>query len=162
MQLYICRRSVETKIFFVLSRLVYNNPRSASKNLSILTQKLVSKLSEIWSGLFIPILIFNPPRIPGPGVKKAPDPQHCLPESAKSLVCGVELAACHEKDRTLRDEKEQEHEGQVGACARQVQVAPVQERAQDLREKMGKFKFIFRFFYVKGIWARIFKSLRSP
>ncbi len=65
---------------------------------------------------------------------RIPDPQHCLPESSESLVCGVELAARHEKDRTLRDEEEQEHEGQVRACARQVQVAPVQERAQDLRE----------------------------
>ena len=60
-------------------------------------------------------------------------------------MCGVELAACHKKDRTLRDEKEQEHEGQVGACARQVQVAPVQERAQDLREK-GESSSIACFF----------------
>ncbi len=30
------------------------DPRSASKNFSILTQKMVSKLEEIWSGLFIP------------------------------------------------------------------------------------------------------------
>ncbi len=30
------------------------HPGSASKNLSILTQKMVSKLSEIWSGLFSP------------------------------------------------------------------------------------------------------------
>ncbi len=30
------------------------DPGSASKNLSTLTQKIVSKLSEIWSGLFIP------------------------------------------------------------------------------------------------------------
>jgi hypothetical protein len=29
-------------------------PGSASKNLSILIQKIVSKLSEIWSGLSIP------------------------------------------------------------------------------------------------------------
>ncbi len=46
----------------------------ASKNLSILTQKIVSKLSEIRSWLFIPdpdpgsvILIFYPSRIPDPG-----------------------------------------------------------------------------------------------
>ncbi len=32
----------------------FNHPGSASNNLSILTQKIVSKLSEIWSGLFIP------------------------------------------------------------------------------------------------------------
>ncbi len=30
------------------------DPGSASKNLSILTQKMFSKLQEIWSGLFIP------------------------------------------------------------------------------------------------------------
>ncbi len=30
------------------------DPGYASKNFSILTQKIVSKLSEIWSGLFIP------------------------------------------------------------------------------------------------------------
>ncbi len=29
-------------------------PGSASKNLSILSQKIVSKLSELWSGMFIP------------------------------------------------------------------------------------------------------------
>jgi hypothetical protein len=52
------------------------NPGSASKNLSILTYKLVSKLLEICFGLFIPDpdLTFYPSRIPDPGVKKAPDP----------------------------------------------------------------------------------------
>jgi hypothetical protein len=50
---------------------------SASKNLSILTQKIVSKLSKIWSGLFIPdpdpdFFFFLP--IPDPGVKKASNP----------------------------------------------------------------------------------------
>ncbi len=57
------------------------DPGSASKNLSILTQKIVSMRSEIWSGLFISdpdlgirILIFHPYRIPDPGVKNAPDP----------------------------------------------------------------------------------------
>jgi hypothetical protein len=44
-----------------------------TKNLSILTQKIVSKLSEIWSGLF-PDPDFIPIPIPDPGVKKAPDP----------------------------------------------------------------------------------------
>ncbi len=49
---------------------------SASKNLSILAQKIDSKHSAIWSGLFIPDPDndFNPFRIPDPGVKKAPDP----------------------------------------------------------------------------------------
>ncbi len=50
----------------------------AAKNLSILTQKIVSKLSKIWSGLFIPDPDpdpdFYPSRIPDPGVKKAPNP----------------------------------------------------------------------------------------
>jgi hypothetical protein len=47
---------------------------SASKNLSILTQKCVSKLSEISSGMFIPDpdLDFLP--IPDPEIKKTPDP----------------------------------------------------------------------------------------
>ncbi len=48
---------------------------SASKNLSVLTQKIVFKLSKIWSGLLIPDpdpgSWFLP--IQGPGVKKAPD-----------------------------------------------------------------------------------------
>ncbi len=45
-----------------------------NKNLSILTQTVVSKLSQIWSGMFIPNpdLYFFP--IPDPGVKKAPNP----------------------------------------------------------------------------------------
>ncbi len=53
---------------------------SASNNFSILTQKIVSKLSEILSVMFIPdpdpgsgIMVFYPSRIPNPGVKKAPD-----------------------------------------------------------------------------------------
>ncbi len=53
---------------------------SASKNLSILTQNLVYKLSEIWSEMFIPdpdprsirIFIFYPSLTPDPVVKKAP------------------------------------------------------------------------------------------
>ncbi len=49
------------------------DPGSTSKNLSILTQKMVSKFSVIWSGLFIPDFL-HPFRIPDPGVKKAPDP----------------------------------------------------------------------------------------
>ncbi len=42
------------------------HPESASKNLSILTQKIVSKLSEIWSGSFIPD--------PDPNILATPDP----------------------------------------------------------------------------------------
>jgi hypothetical protein len=49
---------------------------AASKSLSILTQKSVPKISEIWSGMFIPDpdLTFYQSRIRNPGVKKAPDP----------------------------------------------------------------------------------------
>jgi hypothetical protein len=53
----------------------FPDPRSASKNFSILTQKMVSKLSDIRSELFIldpdPDL-FTHPR--SRGQKKAPDP----------------------------------------------------------------------------------------
>ncbi len=50
--------------------------RIASKNLGILTKKIVSKLSEILSNMFIrvPDLDFYPSRTPDPGVKKARDP----------------------------------------------------------------------------------------
>ncbi len=47
---------------------MFSHPRSTSANWSILTPKIVSKLSEIWSGLFIPdlrILIVYPSRIRG-------------------------------------------------------------------------------------------------
>jgi hypothetical protein len=49
---------------------------SVARNLSILTQKIVFKLSEIWSGLFIPDPDpdFLPIPDPDPEVKKAPDP----------------------------------------------------------------------------------------
>ncbi len=46
------------------------DPGSASKNWSILAQKMVSKLSEIWSGLFIPDPNFLP--FLDPWVKKTP------------------------------------------------------------------------------------------
>jgi hypothetical protein len=48
------------------------HPGSASMNLSILTQKIVYKLLEIRSGLFIPDPDFL--LIPDPEVKRAPDP----------------------------------------------------------------------------------------
>jgi hypothetical protein len=63
------------------------DPGSASKNLSMLTQNIVSKLLKYDPGCSsrIRILIFYPSRILNPGVKKAPipdpDPQHwCLVE----------------------------------------------------------------------------------
>ncbi len=52
-------------------RIQDKHPGSTSKNLSILTQKNVSKLSEIWSGLFIPDP--DPVFLPIPD----PAPQHC-------------------------------------------------------------------------------------
>ncbi len=61
----------------------------------ILTQKIVSKLSEMWSGLFIPDPDpdFYPSRIPGSGIKKRhriPDPQHGFLSSWKLLAIRVE------------------------------------------------------------------------
>ncbi len=54
-------------------------PGSApKKNLSILSHKIVSKLSEIWSGMFSLDLDLDFLPIPDPRVKMAPDPQHCL------------------------------------------------------------------------------------
>jgi hypothetical protein len=52
---------------------------SASKNLSILTPKIFSKLSEMLSRMLIPdpdpeSSVFYPSRIPDPGIKTAPDP----------------------------------------------------------------------------------------
>ncbi len=61
-------------------------PDSASKNLSILTKKIVSKLLKIWSGLFIPdpdpnFLPIPVPRSRIQGSERHripdPDPQHC-------------------------------------------------------------------------------------
>ncbi len=56
------------------------HPGSASKNFKYFNQKIVSKLSEIWSGSFIPDTDpdFMPSGIPDPGVKNGPntDPQH--------------------------------------------------------------------------------------
>jgi hypothetical protein len=56
-------------------------PGTPSKNLGILTQKIVSKLSEIWSGLLIPDFLGT---LPGSGIHRSkrhripdPDPQHC-------------------------------------------------------------------------------------
>ncbi len=58
------------------------HPGSALKNLSILAQKIVSKLSEIWSGLFIPDPDhdFSPSLIQGSKRHRIldPDPQHCF------------------------------------------------------------------------------------
>jgi hypothetical protein len=53
----------------------FSRIRIRNKDLSIFTQKMVSKLSEIWSGMFIsdPDLDFFLP-MPDPVVKKAPDP----------------------------------------------------------------------------------------
>jgi hypothetical protein len=50
------------------------DPQPHQRSKVFITQKIVSKLSEIWSGMFIPDpdLDFLP--IPDPGVKKAPDP----------------------------------------------------------------------------------------
>jgi hypothetical protein len=53
---------------------IFFHPGSTSKNLSILTQKLIFKLSEIWSAWFIPDPDPDFLPIPDPEVKKTPDP----------------------------------------------------------------------------------------
>ena len=50
-------------------------------------------------------------------------------------MCGIELAARDEEHGALRDEEEEQHEGQVYTCADQVQVAPIYKGAQHLQIK---------------------------
>ncbi len=66
--------------FFPYRIQIFSNsdPGSASKNLSILTQKYDQGCSSR-----IRILIFYPSRIPDPGVKTAPDPGSATLESRK-------------------------------------------------------------------------------
>jgi hypothetical protein len=81
------------RIFFI------SEPGFATKDLSILTQKNLSKLSETLSGLFI--LIPDPDFLPIPdpgsrGLKgsgsRIPDPQHCLlPLSVGQEQCSARL-----------------------------------------------------------------------
>ncbi len=61
--------------FFHPGSVFFLSPGSASKNLSILTQKLFlcSRKYDPGCSSRIRILIFYPSRIPDPGVKKAPD-----------------------------------------------------------------------------------------
>ncbi len=72
----------------------FPDPLSALKNLSILTQKIVSKLSEYDRGCScrIRILIFLPSRIPDPGIKMAPNPGSRIRNTAGQLtppICSV-------------------------------------------------------------------------
>ncbi len=55
------------------------HPGPSSNNLSIFTQKIVYKLSEIWSGLFIPDTDPGSKGQKGTG-SQISDPQHCLKE----------------------------------------------------------------------------------
>jgi len=70
------------RIFFYPGSEFFPDTGSASKNFSILTQKIVSKLSEIWSGLFTPDTDpdFYPSRIQGSKRHRipVPDSQHCV------------------------------------------------------------------------------------
>ncbi len=70
---------------------IFPDPRSrsasTSKNfLSILTQKIVSTLTEIWFGMFIldPDLDFLP--IADPGIKKAPDLRSWSAKTGKKII----------------------------------------------------------------------------
>jgi hypothetical protein len=81
------------------------DPGSATKNLSILTQEIVSKLSEIRSGLFIPDQDPDFLPIPDPGRSKRhriPNPQHWYERSVfdvtelHGLSCDVRVPPpCH-------------------------------------------------------------------
>jgi hypothetical protein len=59
------------------------DPWSSSKNLSILTQKMVSKLSEIWSGFFIP------DTDPGSWLFIHPRSQSWIPDPGSSVQKGT-------------------------------------------------------------------------
>ncbi len=65
------------------------DPGSASKNLSILTQK--NGFSALGCSTLIWILIFYPSRIPDPGVKKAPDPGSGSPTLPGSFIIVSEV-----------------------------------------------------------------------
>ncbi len=57
------------------------DPGSASKSLSILTHKIISIFSEIWSGMFIPdpdFDFFYPSRIPESKRHRIPDPHYWI------------------------------------------------------------------------------------
>jgi hypothetical protein len=62
------------------------HPGSLSKNLTILTQKMVSQVSVLWSGLFIPDSDPDFLPIPDPRVTKAPDPGSGSATSIWSLI----------------------------------------------------------------------------
>ncbi len=99
-------RCLSRRIWLFLSRILIfpfriPDPRfwipdsgSASKNLSILTQKCFFKLSEIWSGLFIPdphpgsgpwFYTHTGSRIPDLGGKKAPDAGCRMPDAGSRI-----------------------------------------------------------------------------
>ncbi len=91
------------------------DPRSTSKNLSIfLTPKLVSKLSEIWAGLFIPdpVPYFYRSWIQGSKRHRIPDPdpQHCKKSFFSSRLVFHKM--CHNKVSDLNStESVDPHEG---------------------------------------------------
>jgi hypothetical protein len=73
------------------------------KRFKYFNTKIVSKLSEIWLGLFIPdpdlVFFFYPSRIPDPGWSRGqrgtgsripdPDPQHCLKYQSVCPIVGI-------------------------------------------------------------------------
>jgi hypothetical protein len=72
------------------------DPRSASKNISILTQKnfLISRKYDPGCSSLIRILIFYPSRNPDPGDKKAPDPDPYTDDNSYfSVVLHIQICA---------------------------------------------------------------------
>jgi hypothetical protein len=54
------------------------------------------------------------------------------PERPENPVSGVELAAGHKEDGALGNDKEEQHKGEAGAGADEVEQAPAQKSAQHL------------------------------
>jgi hypothetical protein len=78
------------------------DPGSTSKNLR--PKVIVSKLPEIWSGMFIPDpdVIFYPSRIRNLGVKKAPDPGSGSATLLGPIPMGVVHLARHREEDIRR------------------------------------------------------------
>ena len=85
---------------------------------------------KIWNTQFLYLFTRNVPKI---WVSDSFVFVRYSPECAQYFVRVVKLAAWHEEDGALRDEKEQHHEGQVHACADQIQLAPSDESTQHLQ-----------------------------
>ncbi len=88
-----CGSGIRIRIFYIPDH------GSASKNLSILTQKIVSNLLEIWSGLFIPdpdpgSWFFYLSRIPNPRIQRSKRHRIRIRNTAYWFLDHLEGLAC--------------------------------------------------------------------